>query len=80
MSDFVVRIDTAKLNEKQAGAIASAIQVAVVAELGKVDLARDFGGTPAAAISLHPEWRGYWLRSLKDLQEQKQQVLTVQAR
>ena len=39
MSDFVVRIDTAKLNERQAAALSSAIQGAVLAELGKLDLA-----------------------------------------
>ena len=39
MSDFVVRIDTAKLNEKQAEAIATAIQGAVLSQLGRLDLA-----------------------------------------
>ena len=39
MSDFVVRIDTAKLSDKQAAAIAGAIQMAVMSELGKLDLA-----------------------------------------
>ena len=45
MSDFVVRIDTAKLNEKQAAAIAGAIQGAVLSELGNLDLTA--GGSPA---------------------------------
>ena len=39
MSDFVVRIDTAKLNTKQAAAIAAAIQGAVLSQLGDLDLA-----------------------------------------
>jgi len=83
MSDFVVRIDTAKLNEKQAAAIAGAIQVAVMSELGKLDLAHGAEkalGSGVGSIVFHPEWRGYWLRDLKSLQEMKQSVLTVQAR
>jgi len=81
MSDFVVRIDTAKLTAKQAAAVAGAIQGAVLAELGKLDLAA--GAAPAGpfgSVVFHPEWRGLWLRAFKNLQEQKQQVLTVQAR
>lgn len=83
MSDFVVRIDIAKLNEKQAAAIAGAIQVAVMSELGKLDLAHGAEkglGSGVGSILFHPEWRGYWLRDLKSLQEMKQSVLTVQAR
>lgn len=86
MSDFVVRIDTAKMNDKQLAAIAGAIQVAVMSELGKLDLAHaGHGGEKAlgsgtGAILFHPEWRGYWLRDLKNLQDPKQTVLTVQAR
>jgi len=84
MSDFVVRIDTANLNEKQAAAIAGAIQGAVLSELGKLDLshaaAAAAGQSPGGSILFHPEWRGLWLRSLKNLQDPKQQqVLTVQA-
>jgi hypothetical protein len=81
MSDFVVRIDTAKLNDKQAAAVAGAIQGAVLSELGKLDLGA--GHTPAGShgsILFHPEWRGIWLRNLKDIQEPKQEILTVQAR
>lgn len=81
MSDFVVRIDTAKLNEKQAAAIAGAIQGAVLSELGKLDLAHGHGASPVGAfgsILFHPEWRGLWLRDLKGLQDVKQPVLTVQ--
>ncbi len=83
MSDFVVRIDTAKLNEKQVAAIAGAIQVAVMSELGKMDLAHAAEkavGSGVGAITFHPEWRGLWLRDLKSLQELKQSVLAVQAR
>ena len=85
MSDFVVRIDTANLNEKQAAAIAGAIQGAVLSELGNLDLAHAHGASAAGArasgsILFHPEWRGIWIRSLEDLRQQKEQVLTVQAR
>ncbi len=89
MSDFVVRIDTAKLSSKQAAAIASAIQGAVLAELGELDLAHpaDPGSLKAAAgpvglgsIIFHPEWRGLWIRNIKDLQSPQQTILTVQAR
>ena len=81
MSDFVVRIDTAKLNEKQAAAVAGAIQSAVLSALGNLDLAHA-PATPTGAITFHPEWRGIWLRALKDRQAPNQapQVLTVQAR
>jgi len=86
MSDFVVRIDTAKLSDKQAVAIAGAIQVAVMSELGKLDLGPGAHGGEKAlgsgvgSILFHPEWRGYWLRDLKSLQDLKQSVLTVQMR
>jgi hypothetical protein len=81
MADFVVRIDMAKLNAKQAEAIAAAIQGVVLSELGRLDLAHAEPVTePGAAIIFHKEWLGLWLRSLKDLQNPKQQVLTVQAR
>jgi hypothetical protein len=66
MSDFVVKIDTAKLNEKQAADVAGAIQGAVLRELARLDLAPPSG--PAGAITFHPEWRGIWLRNLRDLQ------------
>jgi hypothetical protein len=81
MSDFVVRIDTAKLTDKQAAAVAGAIQGAVMSALGNLDLAHA-PGTPTGSITFHPEWRGIWLRALKDLQDPKvqQQVLTVQAK
>jgi hypothetical protein len=81
MSDFIVRIDTAKLNDKQSAALAGAIQSAVLSALGDLDLAHS-GATPSGAITFHPEWRGIWLRALKDLQDPKvnQQVLAVQAR
>lgn len=82
MSDFVVRIDTARLNDKQAAAVASAIQGAVLSALGHLDLSSPAAAptTPTGSILFHPEWRGIWLRNLKDLQDVKQQILTVQAR
>lgn len=88
MSDFVVRIDAAKLNAKQAAAIAAAIQGAVLSQLGDLDLAHAGGdGSKALAgpaglgsVIFHPEWRGLWIRNLKDLQTPAQTVLTVQAR
>ena len=81
MSDFVVRIDTTKLNDKQAAAVAGAIQGAVLSELGKLDLGAGHSPTGShGSILFHPEWRGIWLRNLKDIQDQKQEVLTVQAR
>lgn len=88
MSDFVVRIDTAKLNAKQAAAIAAAIQGAVLSQLGQLDLAHPAGDAAKAAaapagfgsVIFHPEWRGLWIRNLKDLQAPQQNVLTVQAR
>lgn len=84
MNDFVVRIDTTKLNAKQAAAIAGAIQGAVLAQLGELDLAHGAehaaatGGGGFGSIVFHPEWRGIWLRSLKDLQNPAQPVLTIQ--
>jgi hypothetical protein len=89
MSDFVVRIDVAKLSARQAAAVAAAIQGAVLSELGELDLAHGEGEQRAAAagggvgvgsILFHPEWRGLWLRSLKDLQSPEQPVLIVQTR
>jgi hypothetical protein len=86
MSDFVVRIDTAKLSAKQAAAIASAIQGAVLAELGQLDLAHGepekgaASGVGVGSIVFHPEWRGLWLRNLRDLQDPLQPVLIVQTR
>ena len=65
MSDFVVKIDTAKLNEKQAASVAGAIQGAVMRELAKLDLTLPKG--PTGAITFHPEWRGIWLRNFKEL-------------
>ena len=82
MSDFVVRIDTAKLDARQAAAVSAAIQSAVISELGKLDLGHPADGKATyGAITFHPEWRGIWLRALKDLQDVKApQVLAVQAR
>lgn len=88
MNDFVVRIDTENLNEKQAAAVAAAIQGAVLSELGKLDLANGTsaagasaaGSRPFGSILFHPEWRGIWIRSLEDIRQMKEQVLTVQAR
>lgn len=70
MSDFVVRIDNTKLSAKQAAQIASAIQGTVLSELGRLDLAPADAAkaVPTGALILHPEWRGIWIRNLKDLQ------------
>jgi hypothetical protein len=82
MSDFVVRLDTTKLTDQQAAAVAGAIQGAVMATLGKLDLAH--GKAPAVgggSIFFHPEWRGLWLMDLKNLQQLKQiPTLTIEAR
>ena len=88
MSDFVVRIDTAKLSAKQAASIAAAIQGAVLAQVGDLDLAHAgsdgakalAGPIGTGSVIFHPEWRGLWIRNLKDLQAPAQTVLTVQAR
>ena len=80
MSDFVVRIDTAKLSAKEAAQIASAIQGTVLGELGKLDLApvsAAVAGGAAGALILHPEWRGIWIRNLNDLQNPVMPVLQV---
>ena len=53
-------------NDKQAANVAGAIQGAVLRELARLDLAPT--GGPTGAITFHPEWRGIWLRSLRDLQ------------
>jgi len=66
MSDFVVKIDTAKLSEKQAASVAGAIQGAVMRELAALDLALPKG--PTGAITFHPEWRGIWIRNFKEIQ------------
>ena len=47
MSDFVVKIDTTKLNDKQAADVAGAIQGAVLRELARLDLAPPSGPTGA---------------------------------
>lgn len=90
MSDFVVRIDTAKLNAKQSAAVAAAIQGAVLAEMGKLDLApaaaaehpaaAAAGPTGVGSILFHPEWRGIWIRNLRDLQAPQQPILTIQTK
>jgi hypothetical protein len=66
MSDFIVKIDTTKLTDKQAADVAGAIQGAVLRELARLDLSLPSG--PTGAITFHPDWRGIWLRSLRDLQ------------
>ena len=76
MSDFVVKIDTSKLNDKQAGQVAGAIQGAVLRELAKLDLAPPRGAS--GAITFHPEWRGIWIRTFKDLQKPGVEVPVLQ--
>ena len=51
MSDFVVRIDTAKLNAKQSAAVAAAIQGAVLSQLGDLDLAHPAEASAALFFS-----------------------------
>lgn len=75
MSDFVVKIDTAKLSDKQAAQVAGAIQGAVMQELAKLDLTQPRGAT--GSIMFHPEWRGIWLRSIKDLQRVREAEIPV---
>jgi hypothetical protein len=91
MSDFVVRIDSTKLNAKQSASLAAAIQGAVLAELGNVDLtdghtehasgaAAAPGGVGVGSILFHPEWRGIWIRNLRDLQGPQMPALIVQTK
>ena len=75
MSDFVVKIDTAKLSDKQAAQVAGAIQGAVMQELAKLALTQPRGAT--CSIMFHPEWRGLWLRSIKDLQRVREAEIPV---
>jgi hypothetical protein len=66
-NDFIVRLDGLHLDEAARNRIAGAIQGAVLAELGRLDLA---GSKPSAALSYIPlQWRGFWLREVANLQE-----------
>ena len=77
MSDFIVRIDSTKLSPKQATQLAAAIQGTVLSEMGRLDLAPIEPHGISGGITFHPEWRGLWLRSLKDLQNPVTPVLQV---
>ena len=76
MSDFVVKIDTAKRSDKQAAQVAGG-------DPGRRHAgARETGPGPAeeptGAITFHPEWRGIWLRSFKELQKPGVEVPVLQ--
>jgi hypothetical protein len=80
--DFIVRLDGLRLDAAAHNRIASAIQSAVVEELGRVDLA----GThpPPPAFAYFPlKWRGLWLHEaagLKNLGDLANPQLTVAVR
>jgi hypothetical protein len=66
-NDFIVRLDGLPLDEAARHRIAGAIQSAVLAELGKLDLA---GNKPTNALFHIPtEWLGLWLREVTGLRE-----------
>ena len=65
-SDFVVRLDGLELDERTRDRIAAALQSAVVAELGRLDLAQK---NPGVAYIPRKEWLGIWLRSIADIRE-----------
>jgi hypothetical protein len=56
MADFIFRVASVKLTDKQVGKIATAIQGAVLAELAQLDLG---AGAPAADCLYRPiAWAG----------------------
>lgn len=66
-NDFVVRLDGLKLDEASRSRIAGAIQAAVLAELGRLDLA---GAQPNNGLAYIPiKWRGIWLRQMVNVPE-----------
>jgi hypothetical protein len=64
--DFIVRLEGLKLSAEHQNQIASAIQSAVMAELGKVDLAprktANTGGNVVNLAMLPIKWRGILYR------------------
>ena len=81
-SDFIVRLDAFQLDEPTKQRIEGAIQGAVLAELGKLDLRskQQHKGVLVTNI-LHPEWRGLWpyfAKNLQDFERKANQRLDVQ--
>ena len=62
-NDFIVRLDGMKLDDATRHRVASAIQSAVLGELGRLDLG---GQTGVSTILVHTpkEWLGKWLREV----------------
>src|SRR5262249_35571487 len=59
-ADFIVRLDGLHLDEAARNRIAGAVQSAVMAELGNLDLT---AGQPKPGLAYIPlKWRGIWLR------------------
>lgn len=59
-ADFIVRLEGLHLDEAARNRVAGAVQAAVMAELGKLDLT---AGRPKPAFAYLPlKWRGIWLR------------------
>jgi hypothetical protein len=66
-NDFIVRLDGLPLDPVSKRQIAAAIQSAVLAELGKIDLT---GNQPENRLAHIPiQWLGIWLRDLTKLPE-----------
>jgi hypothetical protein len=66
-ADFVVRLDGLRLDDAARSRLAGAVQAAVMAELGKLDLT---GGRPVPTLAYLPlKWRGIWLRDIEKLPE-----------
>ena len=68
MSDFVVKIDTAKLSDKQAAQRRGSDPGRRHARARENWISAPPRG-PGGAITFHPEWRGIWIRRFKDLQK-----------
>jgi hypothetical protein len=64
-NDFIVRLDGLKLDEAARGRISAAIQSAVVAELGRLDLAGLHSSNRLAYFPIR--WPGLWLREINEL-------------
>jgi hypothetical protein len=66
-NDFIVRLDGLKLDEAARHRISSAIQAAVLSELGTIDLT---GRGPTGGLAFIPiKWKGLWLREVARLPE-----------
>jgi hypothetical protein len=64
-NDFIVRLDGLKLDEAARGRISAAIQSAVVAELGRLDLPGLHSSNRFAYFPIR--WPGFWLREINEL-------------